>query len=62
MTPARTAALAVVAAAILSAGGLTSIQPAPASEVSFSTLSGEKLITASRPARIVLVNSWATLG
>ncbi len=60
MTPARTAALAVVTAAIFSAGYLAWSQPGPAPEVSFSTLSGEKLTTAGLRGKVVLVNFWAT--
>lgn len=52
---------ALLAAAIAAGAGMAAlVQRAPAPEVSFATLSGERLATSDLRGKVVLVNFWAT--
>lgn len=52
--------VAVAAFALLAAAAAAFLQRSTAPEVSFATLSGEKLVTSDLRGKVVLVNFWAT--
>jgi thiol-disulfide isomerase/thioredoxin len=51
---------ALLAVAIAAAAAAVFLQPSPAPQVRFATLSGESLATSDLRGKVVLVNFWAT--
>jgi peroxiredoxin len=50
----------IAVAAVLAAAAAAFLQRSDAPQVSFATLSGEKLVTSDLRGKVVLVNFWAT--